>query len=393
MFKDGKKGIVVAAIAILIFGGITIANLVRLKLLKRTEVIFEEIIPVMAIRSRLINLQWILEETGDIRPWMEVDVYPKVPGKIIEKLSVERGDHLKDGALVAELEDDTINAKLAEAKAVLGSALANLKQIEANLKVIEKDCLRLENLFREKAVSQQRLDHIEAKFTATREGKSLAESQIKKAEALLKQLKILKQDHRVYAPINGYISARYVDRGAMSNTGRPIIRISHEEKVKIVTAITERDFPHIKKGLNAHISVDAFPDKVFTGTISIINPTINPATRTGEIEIYLPNQDLLLKSGMFANIRIFLGEKRGLAIERDALSKVTGTGCYYLYVVEDGRARLRNVKTGIRQGNLVEIVEGLKEGELVVVKGQNRLKDGYLVQMVNNQKEAGDETS
>jgi len=165
----------------------------------------------------------------------------------------------------------------------------------------------------------------------------------------------------------------------MSDTKKPIIRISSEERLKIVTSVTEKDFPHVKKGMKMEIMVDAFPGRVFNGTVSIINPTLDPATRTGEIEIHIPNKDLRLHSGMFAHIRLYLGERKGMVILSDALINVPGTGNYYVYVVENACAVQKNIKTGISQGEYTEVVSGLKAGEQVVVKGQNRLRDGVAV--------------
>ena len=162
----------------------------------------------------------------------------------------------------------------------------------------------------------------------------------------------------------------------MSSVTQPIIRISSEERVKVVTTVTEKDFPHVKRGMECKITVDAFPDMIFRGNVSIINPTLDPATRTGEIEIFIPNKDRVLRSGMFAHIKLYLSERSALVINRDALNRLPGTGSYYVYIVQNGRAVLKNVKTGIAQGNYVEITDGLTEGEQVVVKGQNRLKDG-----------------
>jgi len=385
MVKKGKKGVIIATVLIVIFGGFTVFNYIRFKLQKKEEVKKEEKIPVEVAETKFMNLKWVLEQTGEIRPLVEVNVYPKIPGKIIERIMVEKGDYVKKGEIIATLEDNIIQAQLAEAKAALQSARARLRQIEANLEAIKKDYFRLKSLYKEKAIAKQKVDHIEAEYQATTEGKRLAQAQIKQAEAVVKRLEILYKDHKIFAPVDGYVSARYVDPGAMSDTRTPVIRISSEEELKIVTSVTEKDFPHVKKGMKVEIKVDAYPEKVFTGTISIINPTIDPRTRTGEIEIHIPNKELTLSSGMFAHVKLYLGERRGLVVPRDGLMRVPGTGSYYVYVVENGRAVLKNVKVGIAQENYIEVIEGLKEGEKVVVRGQNRLKDGTLVFIVKQE--------
>jgi RND family efflux transporter MFP subunit len=136
--------------------------------------------------------------------------------------------------------------------------------------------------------------------------------------------------------------------------------------------------------MGAEFRVDAFPGKVFKGIVSVINPTLDPATRTGRIEIHIPNKDLTLHSGMFAHVRLALGEREALVISKDALNRLPGTGSYYVYVVEGGKALMKNIKIGVSQEDHVEVLEGLKVGEQVVVKGQNRLKDGTSV-MVKRQ--------
>ncbi len=366
--KKGEKGTVIALAAILIFAGFAVFNYVKFQTQKKEEIKTTEKIPVQIAEARSMHLKSILEQTGDIRSVIEVDVYPKVPGKIIEKLLVEKGDFVKRGALIAALEKGTVEAQVAQAKAAVDMA-------EANLDVLEKDYIRIEYLYKEKAAARQQLDHINARLKA-------AKAQLRQTQETLKQLEILYREHRIYASIKGCVSARYIDQGAMSDTMKPIIRISSEENVKIVTSVTEKDFPHIKKGMKAEIRVDSFPDRVFHGTVSVINPTLDPATRTGEIEIHIPNKDLTLRSGMFTHIRLYLGEKEATVILRDALINLPGTGNYYVFVVENGHAVQKNIETGISQEEYTEVAAGLNLGEQVVVKGQNRLRDGVAVVVV-----------
>ncbi|HHO76878.1 MAG TPA: efflux RND transporter periplasmic adaptor subunit [Deltaproteobacteria bacterium] len=312
----------------------------------------------------------VLNLTGDIRPITEIDVYPKVPGKIIEKILVENGDIVKKGALIAVLEDETIKAQIDEADAALALA-------KANEEVIEKDYARLVNLYEQKAVARQKLDHIDAQRKSSK-------AQIKRAQAVLEQLSILNKNHRVCAPVSGYISKRYVDNGALSSPAQPIVRITSEKQVKVVTQVTEKDFHLISKGMKCETRVDAFPEKTFAGDICVVSPTIDPASRTGEIEIHLENNERLLRSGMFARLRLYLDTFAGIAVARDALQKTPGTGSYYVFVVKGGKVTLRNIEIGISFENTIEITKGLENGEEVVVRGQNRLKDGLDV-VVENQ--------
>ncbi len=371
-----KTGIIIAVILILFFAGFVAYNYVRHSEKKEVAVYDTETIPVQVAEARLMNLQRVLEQTGEIKPAAVVNVYSKIPGKIIEKIFVETGDYVNKGDLVAVLEEDAIKAQLEQAMAGLAAAEAGLKQSEANLVLLEEDRLRVERLYRDNAVSKQELDHVNAQYKAAVESKKLAGAQVEQAKAALNQLQILYREHKIYAPISGFVTARYVDEGDLTSTAQPVVRISREDELKIVFSVTEKDFPHLKKGMKAEITVDAFPGKVFEGVVSIISPTIDPNTRTAEIEIYIPNQGYELRSGMFAYIKLYLSERKALAVPTGSLNKLPGTGSYFVYIIKDNKAILKNVKTGISQGDFTEITEGLNEGDLIVTRGQNQLYDG-----------------
>lgn len=382
-----KTGIIIAFILILLFVGFVAINYVQHREKEKITANKTETVPVQVAEARLTNLQQVLELTGEIKPAAVVDVYPKIGGEIIEKIYVETGDYVKKGDLIAVLKDDVIKAQLEEATAGLAAAEAGLGQSEANLELLEKNRMRVEYLYQQNAVSKQELDNINAQYKAAVESKKLAAAQIERAKAVLNQLQVLYREYTIRAPISGVVAARYVDQGNRTNPAQPVIRISQEDELKIVCSITEKDFPKLKKGMKAEITVDAFPGKVFEGVVSVISPTIDPATRTAEIEIRIPNEKYELRSGMFARIKLYLGEEKALTVPTVALNKMPGTGSYYVYVVKTNKAILKNVKTGITQNNLTEIIDGLSEKELVVTRGQNRLYDGARVSIQERYKE------
>lgn len=388
-----KTGIIIAFSLILLFIGFAAFNYVRHIEKKKITVNKTETVPVQVAEAKLMNLQRVLELTGEIKPAAVVDVHPKVGGEIIEKIFVETGDYVNKGDLIAVLEDDVIKAQLTEATAGLAAAEAGLRQSEANLELFEKDRLRVENLYQEGAVSKQELDHINAQYKAAVEAKKLASAQSEKAKAGFNQLQILYSEYSIHAPISGFVAARYMEQGDRTNPSQPIVRISQEDELKIVCSVAEKDFPLLKTGMQAEITVDALPGKVFKGAVAVISPTIDPATRTAEIEIRIPNEKYELRSGMFARIKLYLGERKALAIPSEAVNKMPGTGSYYVYVVENNKAVLKNVKTGITQGNFTEITDGLTEKDLVVTRGQNQLDDGARVSIEEERGVAGSEAS
>jgi len=292
---------------------------------------------------------------------------------------VDVGDRVTRGDRLASLEDDVILAKIEEARAGLGSAGALVHQARARRDVLEKDKERLEYLLIEKAVARQQVDHIVAEFRAAVEAETFAKEKVREVEAKLSQLEIVLKDHKITAPVSGYISARFQDPGSLSGP-RPLVAITSGEEVKIAAAVTEKYFPRIVKGMAAEISVDAWPHEVFHGEVSLVSPLINPGTRSGDVEIHLDNRHGKLKPGMFARITISLSTRNALAAIDDAIVRLPGTGAGYLFVVEQERAVQKNIKEGIRQGIYTEILSGLTPGEDVIVRGQNRVRDGSLVE-------------
>ena len=342
-------------------------------------------VPVKVSKVQHRQMTWKLDLIGNIKPKQEVNVYSKIAGEILEKLLVEKGDRVKKGQLIGVIEKETITAKLNQAKAALNVARANLAQIEANLKSIEKDYKRIKRLYIQKAVSKQKLDHITAQYDATLAAKKSALAQIKQAEATLKEVQIRYHDHTIYAPISGVITARYVDEGAMMDIKKPIVRITDDSLVKVIVNVTEEEFPYVKIGQIAEVKVDAYPNRVFKGNVAIVTPRLEEATRTGEVEVHILNKEHLLRAGMFAHVRLILGKRRVLAVSKDALQKLPGTGVHYLFIIKNGRAYIKNIKIGMSEGKFVEVISGLKRGELVVVKGQNRLKEGVCVEIINKE--------
>jgi RND family efflux transporter MFP subunit len=360
-----RKRITVTAVVVIIAAGLAALSVVHVMSSWKTPPRAKEKIPVSTEVVSVRTLDHVLVLTADIRPFAEVDIFPKVPGKIIERILVEKGDAVRRGELLAVLEERTVNAQLMEARAALALA-------RANRDVIDKDYVRLSNLYAEKAVAKQQLDHIAAQ-------KDSAYAQLDRARAVLNQLEILKADHRMYAPISGFVTARYLDPGALSAPGVPVVHITDESRLKVITGVTEKDLHLIKRGMPCDITADAMPARVFKGVVSLTNQSFNPSTRTLDIEVHINNGEMLLRSGMFAHLTLHLGTETGPAITRDALQKIPGTGNYFVYVVRDERAELRNVETGLACGNSMLITSGLKQGEEVVVVGQNRLKDGVEV--------------
>ncbi len=192
----------------------------------------------------------------------------------------------------------------------------------------------------------------------------------------------------VTSPIDGIVGTVFLDKGSGVNPpqpapsmGTPIAMIVSMVRVKAKINIIERDIPKVKIGQKAKIRVDAYPDEVFVGRLTKLSPVVDPMSRTAPAEISIRNPDHRLKPGFFARVRLLVAEHKDvLLIPRDCL--LGGEGKRYVFVVNGGRAVRKDVKLGASQGDQVEVLAGLDEGETIVTIGQQMLKDGSEVKIV-----------
>jgi multidrug efflux pump subunit AcrA (membrane-fusion protein) len=182
----------------------------------------------------------------------------------------------------------------------------------------------------------------------------------------------------VESPLSGVIGRIYVDIGTSVTVATPIALVVALDKVKINLNIPELYLSMIALGQTAEVNLDAYPQEKFIGAVSNISPVLDLETRTAPIEILIENSRYKLKPGMFASAQLILEEHKNVpVIVKEA---IMGRGsAVYVYVVEAGLARRKNLTLGVRQGALYEVTSGLKEGELVVVMGQQKLYDGTAV--------------
>ncbi len=180
----------------------------------------------------------------------------------------------------------------------------------------------------------------------------------------------------VESPITGHVGKIMVDRGMTVTTATPLAQIVNMSSVEAVVRIMEEDINRVEVGMAAHIVVESFPGQVFHGRVHKKSAVLDQLSRTQEVRIRLDNPGLRLKHGMFATIEIVLGARPGVvAVPVDAV--VTDlAGETSLFVVEDGRARKRAIRTGITVGRLTEIITGVRPGDIVVTLGQETLSDG-----------------
>ena len=257
-----------------------------------------EVIPVKVARVELRELYEALEYVGNISAQDEAIVYPKVSGKISEKVKQD-GSPIEKDEVIAYIDRDEVGLKFEKSP--------------------------------------------------------------------------------VESPLTGIIGRVYVDIGENVTTQTPIALVVNMNKVKIDLGIPEKYLPRVSLGQVAKITVDAYPQEEFSGEVIKISPVVDLATRTAPIQITVDNPGHRLRSGMFAKVRLILEVHKNIPVvlKEAIMGKEPNL---YVYVIENKQAILRKVNLGIREGPYYEVKEGLKEGDLVVIMGQQRLYEGARVE-------------
>jgi len=316
---------------------------------------------------------------GSLRPIAEVQVMSKIAGRV-EEVLVDVGDSIQSGQLLAQVEDREIQQQMREAEATLSVARASIQGREAELANVARQVKRYRDLHEQNLISRQDLDDLLTRHQSAQAQLELGKAQATQAEANLNQFKINLENTRSYAPMNGFVGKRHIHPGALVAINTPIVNLVDLRTLRMVIYVVERDIVRVNRGVGAEISVDAFPGRSFAGKVLRVSPMMDPATRTGEVEIHVSNPENLLRGEMFARVTLDLGSSRkGILVPRESLVyKGDQSG---VFTLDGSIARFRHVQPGVTQQSSVEILRGLKAGEKVIAMGASLLKDGDQVRL------------
>lgn len=330
---------------------------------KERKVVKETLINVRVQAAAKKQIRPYIETTGTLKADEEVMVSSEVDG-IVKNIKVEEGYAVGRGMLLAEINqvDYVLDEKRADAA---------LKQAQANLSNVKAEFQRKETLFKEELITRQQYDDISTRVV-------LAEADLSKAKASLDTARERLSRTKIYSPLNGMVREKRVSAGDFVRTGSPLFQLIKVDLLKLNFTVSEKDISGLKTGQEVIFTVDSFPDKKFKGRVNLLYPNVEERTRTLQAEAIVYNPNRLLKPGLFARIKIYTGAPRdAVVIPLTALMYDNAT--ISIFIVEGNLAHARTVKTGNKYGEDVEIIEGLKEKEQIVVIGQNNLSEGVKV--------------
>lgn len=307
-----------------------------------------------AANVRLVTLApSVLEDTlmltGSVAPWEEVTLSAELAGSI-EWQGIDDGAPVDAGQELLRIDTESLRARHA--------------QTESQLKLADLELTRVQALSRNGVSSPQELDRAQA-------NQLVAATDLRVSEiALTKSV--------VKAPLSGIADRVFHEVAEFVDVGAPLARIVQVDRVKVMVGIPEREAPLFSVGNSIDVSVDALPDKTFTGTIYRIATTAEPSTRTFVTEVEVSNAERLLRPGMIARVKLVRNTYPD-AIAIPIYSVISLEDRHIVFVEDGGTATARLIELGFYQGTLVHVTSGLSAGDRLIVAGQRDLRDGQAV--------------
>lgn len=321
----------------------------------------EEELPVVktvTISDRDVNQ--IGNYTATVEPELINNITASTPNRI-KKILVDEGMKVAAGQTLVIM-DDVNNS----------SYELQLSNAKANLRNVETDYKRVQELYKIGGGTKQQVDQMETQLINARNAVAAAE----------RTLRNVRENTVLKSPISGVVTARNYDPGDMSGA-LPILTVARIQPVKIVINISEDELSKVKRGMPAIVTFDTYGDEIFNGMITMVSPTVDAASKTFGAEITVKNTDGRILPGMFGRVQLSLGNARRVVVPDLAVVKQQGSGNHYVYVLNpDGTVSYNKVELGQRLGDSYELISGVEPGSEVVVSGQTKLANGKKVKVV-----------
>ncbi len=281
----------------------------------------------------------------------------------IERILVDEGQNVAAGQQVVILDD--VNTTSYELQ---------VSTAEAQLRNVQVEYNRAQELLRIGGGTKQQVDQLALQLATARNSVASAKRALSNA----------RENRVLTSPVSGVVTARNYDPGDMT-ASLPILTVAQVRPIKIVINVSETEYALVHTGMKANMTFDTYGNEEFTGTITKIMPTVDPATRTFGVEITLPNSDNRVLPGMFGRVTLTLGEANHVVVPDLAVVKQQGAGDKYVYIYDPQTSTVKfcKVELGQRLGASYEVLSGVEPGSQVVISNQSGLADGKKVKLLN----------
>ncbi len=387
-------------------------------------------VSITTARSESREVPAVIQATGSLTADEISNIAPKVAGKVSD-ISVNVGQFVQQGTVIARIDDRDAKLELASAEAAVKQAVAAVRQAEARLGLgvngkfdaeaipevraananYEQVLAELrqaeanEKRYRElvetgdvplvtyeqfrlardtaRARANSAKQQLDAQVNTARQSNQQIRSAEAAVEAARTRVEIAKQsitDTVIRAPFAGFISERQVAVGEFVSTATIVATLLRTNPIKIQIQVAESDIPHVALGRGVSIEVDAYRDRRFSGVVTAVNPAVDATSRSAIVEASIQNNDNLLRTGMFAGARINReGGSTGVFIPRSAVYSHQPTQSFRVFVIEEGIVKLKVVQLGPEEGDSVQILDGIEADQVVATSNLDQLHEGAKV--------------
>lgn len=347
---------------------------------EQTETVEETVVPVKVFEVKKDTISQFVQLTGSVEAANDAVIYSKVSEKIVD-IKAKVGDRVKKDQVIAVQYNDVLKQSVEMARAALKNAEAQNKLATQNFK-------RMKNLYDQKAVSPQQYDQSETQMQS-------AEAALEQAKSQLAQAEENYQNSLIKAPFEGIVAAINYEKDQMVMTGQPVAQVVNSNSMKTKLTVSGNDVNKVSIGQPVHILFPSIPGKEYEGKVVRINEALNPLTNSLEVEVRILDPDDNIKSGIFGKFNLQLETREDVfVIPETAMQQQTEvlinreTGIqqpvskHFVFKIENNRAVLTQIEIGVVSEGRVEVTSGISEGDLIVVVGQNIVKNGDLVKII-----------
>jgi len=358
--KEKKRYLIILVLMVLILGGIS-----RLTTHKPQPISLSNSIPVQV--QAAANMQWesVLTCKADLQPGQEGILGTRIAGQVV-RISFKDGDMVSRGQALVALDDQVLRNQLQAAQ-------VNLRKLEASLVSAQRNYDRIKALYDSGASSKSVLEDSSTNL-------EIAKATVEAEQVNIQNLDISLNDSVICAPINGEISEKGVSVGQYVTPGIVLARIKDSSSVNAVIQVKADDLGRVRVGQKVTLKLSRDDKKSFPGTVTSIDKSAVTAARIFNCQVLIANRAGLLHSGLSGYIDIADGQTR--TVVAIPLAALTGNeGDYSVFTVQDGVARKCSVNIGEIANDMVEIQDGVKAGEKVIITNLNSLQDGDKVEL------------
>jgi len=323
-------------------------------------------------------LEVSLNISGSLVSSVAVDVKTEFAGRIASMLKAE-GDRVCHGELLAQLEDVSARLSVAQARANLEVAQAALDRAKVGETHTRMELERAQNLLKSGGITDQGFQAAQMSANDLHAQVKLAEAQVDQAKQALALAEKHLSDTRIVSPIIGEVERKYFNPGTWVDGNILLYRLVDNQRLELQTFVASSDLAPVAKGETIHFHVAAYPDEVFEARILTLSAAVDAQNRSVLVRATAPNPTGKLRAGMFVKGDIVTGTKpAALLLPPAAIWRRIGQPPF-VFVVEQNRARRREVRTGLEQPQGTEIASGVNSGDLVVIEQNLELADGVSV--------------